>query len=72
MEEINKKEIEREKRLYFKLPLLIREIIYDALLPLPSSKNFVEEEIKEIKKIVNAECKSALELLKEINSAFMK
>ena len=63
-------ELEREENLYKKLPLLIREIILDATLPLPTCKGFVEKEIEEIKKITNAECESALELLRKNNQAF--
>ena len=58
------RELEREENLYKKLPLLIREIILDATLPLPTCKGLVEREIEEIKKITNAECESALEMLK--------
>ncbi len=64
------RELKREQNLYKKLPLLIREIILDATLPLPTCKDFVEREIEEIKKITNAECKSALEMLKKHNIAF--
>ena len=64
------RELEREENLYKKLPLLIREIISDATLPLPTCKGLVEREIEEIKKITNAECESALEMLKKHNQAF--
>lgn len=64
------RELEREENLYKKLPLLIREIILDATLPLPTCKDLVEREIEEIKKITNAECESALELLRKNNQAF--
>lgn len=64
------RELEREEKLYKKLPLLIREIILDATLPLPTYKKVVEREIEEIKKITNAECESALEMLKKHNQAF--
>lgn len=72
---INKKleesrEIKREENLYKKLPLLIREIILDSVLPLPTIREYVEKEIEEIKKITNAECESALEMLKKHNQAF--
>lgn len=63
-------EIKREENLYKKLPLLIREIILDSTLPLPTIKDYVEKEIDEIKKITNAECESALELLRKNNQAF--
>ena len=62
--------IKREENLYKKLPLLIREIILDSTLPLPTIKDFVEKEIEQIKKITNAECESALEILKKNNQAF--
>lgn len=65
-----KREIKREENLYKKLPLLIREIILDSTLPLPTIRTYVEKEIEEIKKITNAECESALELLKKNNQAF--
>ena len=64
------RELEREENLYKKLPLLIREIILDATLPLPTCKGLVEREIEEIKKITNAECETALELLRKNNQAF--
>ena len=63
-------EIKREENLYKKLPLLIKEIILDSALPLPTVRVFVENEIKQIKKITNAECESALEILKKNNQAF--
>ena len=65
-----RREIKREENLYKKLPLLIREIILDSVLPLPTIRGYVEKEIEEIKKITNAECESALELLKKHNQAF--
>ena len=64
------REIKREENLYKKLPLLIREIILDSVLPLPTIRGYVEKEIEEIKKITNAECESALEMLKKHNQAF--
>ena len=64
------KEIKREESLYKKLPLLIREIILDSALPLPTAKLIVENEIEQIKKITNAECESALEFLRKNNRAF--
>ena len=67
-----RREIKREENLYKKLPLLIKEIILDSTLPLPTEKVYVEKEIKEIKKITNAECESALELLRKNNQAFME
>ena len=63
-------EIKREENLYKKLPLLIREIILDSTLPLPTIMDYVEKKIDEIKKITNAECESALELLRKNNQAF--
>lgn len=65
-----RREIKREENLYKKLPLLIREIILDSTLPLPTIRRYVEKEIEEIKKITNAECESALEMLKKHNQAF--
>lgn len=64
------REIKREEKLYKKLPLLIREIILDSALPLPTIKFSVEKEIEEVIKITNAECKSALEFLEKHNQAF--
>ncbi len=61
------RELEREENLYKKLPLLIREIILNATLPLPTCKDLVEREIEEIKKITNAECETALEMFKKRN-----
>ena len=66
------REIKREENLYKKLPLLIREIILDSVLPLPTIRGYVEKEIEEIKKITNAECESELELLRKNNQAFME
>lgn len=63
-------ELKREENLHKKLPLLIKEIILDSALPFPTVKNLVEKEIEQIKKITNAECESALELLKKCNPAF--
>ena len=65
-----RREIKREENLYKKLPLLIREIILDSVLPLPTIRGYVEKEIEEIKKITNAECESALEMLKKHNQTF--
>lgn len=65
-----KREMKREENLYKKLPLLIREIILDSTLPLPTIRTYVEKEIEEIKKITNAECESALVLLEKNNQAF--
>ena len=65
-----RREIKREENLYKKLPLLIREIILDSTLPLPTVGEYVEKEIEEIKKITNAECESALEMFKKHNQAF--
>ena len=65
-----RREIKREENLYKKLPLLIREIILDSTLPLPTVREYVEKEIEEIKKITNAECESALEMFKKHNQAF--
>ena len=65
-----KLEIRREENLYKKLPLLIREIIIDSALPLPSIKGYVEKEIEEIKKITNDESDSAIEILKKHNQAY--
>lgn len=64
------RELLREENLYKKLPLLIREIIINSALPIPTSRGYVEKEIEEIKKITNAECESALEILKKYNQAF--
>ena len=65
-----RREIKREENLYKKLPLLVREIILDSALPLPTSKVIIKKEIEEVKKITNAECESALEFLKKQNRAF--
>lgn len=65
-------EFKREEDLYVKLPLLIRKLILEACIPLPTIKKAVELEINEIKKITNAECESTLEYLKKINQAFME
>ena len=53
-----------ENKLYVTLPLLIREIILDSTIPYPVPKDIALMVIKEIKKITNAECESALEYLK--------
>lgn len=65
-----KRELNREENLYKKLPMLIKEIILDSTLPLPTWKIIVEKEIEQIKKITNAECESALEILRKNNIAF--
>ena len=70
MDSINEKELNREENLYKKLPLLIKEIILDASLPLPTIKEVVLMEIEEIKRITNAECESALEILRKKNQIF--
>ena len=70
---MNKKEeieFDREEKMYVKLPLLIKEIIYSSMIPLPTIKECVINEIEEIKKITNAECDSALEFMKKHNHAF--
>lgn len=64
------RELKREENLYKKLPLLIREIILDSTLPLPTIRVCVEKEIEQIKKITNAECESALESLRKNNQVF--
>ena len=62
----NEKKIERERDLYFELPLLINKIIINSTLPLPSNKEHVLREVEEIKKITNAECESTLAYLKDL------
>ncbi len=64
------KSFKREERLYVELPILIRKIILDASIPLPTDKDYVLKEIEEIKKIINAECESTLDYLKKYNYAF--
>lgn len=63
---MEKKEIERERDLYFELPLLINRIILNSILPLPLDKEKVLKEIEEIKKITNAECESTLAYLRDL------
>lgn len=63
-------EEQRERNLYVDLPTLIRKIILDSTIPLPTNKEIVLEEIEQIKEITNAECKSTLDYLKETNIAF--
>lgn len=70
IDSINEREFKREENLYKKLPLLIKEIILDSSLPLPTLKESVLMEIEEIKRITNAECESALEILRKNNKIF--
>lgn len=63
---MEKKEIERERDLYFELPLLINKIILNSTLPLPLNKGNVLREIEEIKKVTNAECESTLAYLRNL------
>ena len=63
-------EKEREEKLYVKLPTLIRELILNSCIPLPTDKSIVLQEIEEIKKIINAECESTLDYLRKNNYAF--
>ena len=65
-------ENKREKNLYLNLPILIREIILQSALPLPTDKAQVLREIEEIKLVTNAECESALAYLEKYNGAFME
>ena len=49
---MNKKEeieFDREEKMYVKLPLLIKELIYSSMIPLPTIKESVINEIKEIR-----------------------
>jgi len=62
MEEVQEKlEAERQKLVAVELPNLIHRILHLTMIPYPLDKRFTELEIEEIKKITNAECKSALE-----------
>lgn len=54
-------ELERQKLVAVELPNLIHRILHFTMLPYPLDRRHTELEIEEIKKITNAECKSALE-----------
>lgn len=62
----DKKKVEREKALYVELPNLINKILLESLLPLPVEKEYILQEIAEIQKITNAECKAVLNYLKDL------
>lgn len=70
MEEQNKEgqklEIERHRLLYIELPNLLHRILNISTCPIKSSKEFLEMDIKDIKKITNAECENALSYLNKI------
>lgn len=53
-------EDERIKLLYIELPNLVHRILKMSLLPLPKRKKRTEITIEEVKKVINAECESAL------------
>ena len=56
----NNDDLERQKLLYVELPALLHKILCLSQIPLPASKDIVESDIKEIKKITNAECEFVL------------
>lgn len=57
-------ELEAQKLMMVELPNLIQRILHLSMIPYPASKEFVKMSIEEIKKITNAECKSALSYFK--------
>lgn len=57
-----KQEVEIEELLYKELPNLLHRILSIRLMPSMYSKELLKVDIKEIEKITNAECKSALDL----------
>lgn len=61
---MDEEEKEWEKLLYVDLPNLINKILHLSSIPLPVDEDVLKAEIKEIKRITNAEYKSILELLK--------
>lgn len=63
----NVQELERQRLITVELPNLINRILHISMIPYPIEKEDVEMSIKDIIKITNAECKSALEYLKEIS-----
>lgn len=65
-------EHERQRLLYVELPCLLHRILRISKLPLPTNKEIVNVNVKQIKKITNAECKSALENFKSGNHLFKK
>ena len=65
MKGVEDMEKERQKLLYVILPNLVHKILRMSMLPFPKSKRKIEIVIEEIKKITNAECKSALEKFKD-------
>ena len=63
----NVQELERQRLITVELPNLINRILHISMIPYPIEKEDVEMSIKDIIKITNAECKLALEYLKEIS-----
>ena len=61
---VEKQQNEQDELLYKELPNLIHKILTIRLMPEMFSKDLLEKDIKEIKKITNVECKSILEYLK--------
>lgn len=55
-----RQELERQKLIIVELPNLIQRIIHLSMIPLPCSREIVEFNINEIKKITNGECEKAL------------
>lgn len=66
---VEKQQNEQDELLYKELPNLIHKILTIRLMPEMLSKDLLEKDIKEIKKITNAECKSTLEYLKLIRQS---
>ncbi len=75
MEEENKErqelQIKKHKLLYIELPNLLHQILNISMCPLIDSKEFLELDIKDIKKITNAECENALSYLNKIKDQTM-
>lgn len=66
MGEQAQRELERQKLILVELPNLIHRILHLSMLPYSYDKKYIALEIEEIKKVTNAECKSALEYFEDL------
>lgn len=60
-------EQERQKLIYVELPCLLHRILSISKLPNISNNSILNYSVDSIKKITNAECESALAILKNDN-----
>lgn len=61
-----KQELERQKLIMVELPNLIQRILHLAMIPLPSEKETIKMVVRDIKKITNTECETALGYFEEL------